>query len=113
MAIACSHLGNAAIGIDGARREEQQRVQHAEHGARHQRIVHAHHHQEHHAVEGDRRPEDQQQQVAASASGWKMMPRPAISDPITVSEMPLSTALMAPAMFSPITSSSLVIGVTR
>ena len=42
-----------------------------------------------------------------------MTPMPAISEPITVSEMPESTALIAPAMLKPITSSSLLIGVTR
>src|ERR1035437_965875 len=49
--------------VNGARREEQQRVEHAEHRARHKGIVDAHHHQKHHAVEGDRRSEDEQEQV--------------------------------------------------
>src|ERR1035437_3828760 len=45
--------------------------------------------------------------------GLKIVPTPAISDPIMVMTSPVSTPLMAPAPFSPNTSSVLVIGVTR
>ena len=38
---------------------------------------------------------------------------PAMSDPITMRNMPASTALMVPEMLNPATSSSFVIGVTR
>ncbi len=102
----------ALDGIDRAAGEEQQRVQDAEDGARHQRIFDAHHHQEHHGVEGDGCQQDQQQQ-AEQVGGMKIVPSPASRDPITVITMPASTALMAPATFSPKTSSIFVIGVTR
>jgi hypothetical protein len=53
------------------------------------------------------------QRSSSMASGWKMTPSPAMSEPMTVRQMPDRIAFIAPAMFRPITSSSLVMGVTR
>ena len=38
---------------------------------------------------------------------------PAMNEPITISTMPASTALIVPEMLKPAISSNLVIGVTR
>ena len=46
-------------------------------------------------------------------TGLKIVLTPAISDPITTMITPVITALIAPATFSPSTSSSFVMGVTR
>ena len=54
--------GKGGDGIHGAGGIEEQQVEHAEHGARDQRIVDAHHQQKHHAVEGDGGDDDQAEQ---------------------------------------------------